>query len=99
MRRRTHPLDEQHRPALAEHDLVAQPDRHRLADAFAVQVRAVLTLGISHDQTAGRADRQLGMNPRHDGIVGCDGLDFALSSPPESDAGAARVVPLAGRGR
>src|SRR5437870_13799832 len=39
------------------------------------------------------------MNPRHDGVVGCDRLDFALSSPPESDAGAARVVPLAGRGR
>ncbi len=39
------------------------------------------------------------MNPRHDRVVGCDGLDFALSSPPQSDAGAARVVPLAGRGR
>src|SRR5947209_10345969 len=38
------------------------------------------------------------MNPRHDGVVGCDRLDFALSSPPESDAGAARVVPLAGGG-
>src|SRR3989442_8775643 len=36
------------------------------------------------------------MNPRHDGVVGCDRLDFALSSPPESDAGAARVVSLAG---
>src|SRR2546425_7709006 len=96
LRSGAHPFDEQHRAALAEHDLVAEPNRHRLGDAFAVQVRAVLALGIADHETAARANRQLGMDARHGRVVRLEGLDLAFPPPSQTDAGAACLETLAG---
>src|SRR5437667_8627737 len=96
--RSPHAFHQQHGPALAEHDLVTEPNRHGLRDALTIQVGAVLAFGIAHHQTAARADGQLGVHAGHGRVVRVDRLDFAFPAAAEADAGAARLESLARSG-
>src|SRR5712664_923741 len=83
---------------MAEHDPVAEPDRHRAGNALTVQVGAVFAPGITHDETAARANRQLRMDARHVRVVRLDGLDLAFPPASQTDASATRLEALAGGG-
>ena len=96
---RADPLYHEDRTPGAERDPIADPHRHRLPDAVAVQEGAVLASDVPQSQPAAGADGQLGVDARHDPFAALDGPHFAFLAAADADAGALCLEPLARRRR